>query len=361
MPDGDRMHIGLPVSVTGLIVAAPTLRWAEHPPWIAVLYALTCLIVAAHAVPVHRLPERAWIGLDAVGAVAVGTLFAIQPNPGIGLIVYIASAYAGGRYRQRISIPLAALLGATVAIGLATHDPGQSWLGLTVFFTVWAGIARRTRRERTRALEQLVEQTRLTATSEARSSALAERARIARELHDVLAHTLSGAGMQLELADALLEADRPDDARAAVQRARGAIADGVTEARDAVHALREDTVDLPAALTALAEGEHETAMAEPLDLDDTAARTVLRVAQEAFTNARRYAPGAPVTVRLAAVPDGAELTVTNGPGSATGSHGSGMGLIGMRERAMEIGGTLQAGPDDQGGWTVRLHIPAKEQ
>ncbi|WP_158635073.1 sensor histidine kinase [Tsukamurella asaccharolytica] len=360
MFDGDRMRFGFAASVIGLALAAFTLRWGEDLPLAPILFAVQCLVVASRTLPVARLPERGWIAVEAVGAIAGGVLFALQPNPGTGLVLYISAVYYGVRVPQQVSIPLSALLGGTVALGLGLQRSGDFWIGLTIAITVWAGIARRTRQERTRALEQVVEQTKLTADSEARSSALAERARIARDLHDVLAHTLSGAGMQLELADALLEADKPDDARAAVQRARRAIADGVTEARGAVHALREDTVDLPTALAALADGPDEAVEAEPVELSDAQARAVLRVAQEAITNARRYAAGAPVTARVSPVPDGAELTVVNGRGTATGVAGSGMGLIGMRERAAEAGGTLHAGPTADGGWTVRLHIPTKE-
>ncbi|WP_181873852.1 sensor histidine kinase [Tsukamurella tyrosinosolvens] len=360
MFDGDRMRFGFAASVIGLALAVFTLRWNENLPLTPILYVAQCLVVASRALPATRLPERGWIAVEAVGAVAGGVLFALQPNPGTGVLLYVSAVYFGVRFPQRVSIPLGALLGGTVAVGLGLQRSGDFWIGLTIAISVWAGIARRTRHERTRALEQLVEQTRLAADSEARSSALAERARIARDLHDVLAHTLSGAGMQLELADALLEANRPDDARAAVQRARGAIADGVTEARGAVHALREDTVDLPTTLAALADGSDETVETGPVELTDAQARAVLRVAQEAVTNARRYAAGAPVTVRLFPVPDGAELTVGNGPGTASGVPGSGMGLIGMRERAAEVGGTLYAGPTGDGGWTVRLSIPTKE-
>lgn len=354
------MRFGFAASVIGLGLAAFTVPWGEHLPLAPILYAVVCFVVASRLSPAARLPERAWIGVEAIGAVAGAVLFVLQPNPGTGMLLYVSAVYYGVRFPQRVSIPLAALLGGTVALGLGLQGSGDFWIGFTIAVTVWAGIARRTRHERTRALEQLVEQTTLTAESEARNSALAERARIARDLHDVLAHTLSGAGMQLELADALLEADRPADARAAIQRARGAIADGVTEARGAVHALREDTVDLPEALAALADGPEEAVETHPVDLTDAQARAVLRVAQEAITNARRYAAGAPVTARLFPVPDGAELTVTNGPGAATGVHGSGMGLLGMRERAAEAGGTVHAGPDAGGGWTVRLHIPTKE-
>lgn len=353
------MRIAIVVAIAGVAVAAVTLDFHRSVPWTIVLFAVVVAGVAVRCVPDGGIPLPARVAVEAVSAIAVGVLFGIQPNPAVGVLLYVSTVYAGGEFPVRISVPLAVLAGASVtATALATGpaDFNAFWIGISVIVTVWAGIAGRARRERTQALEQLVEQTRLTADSEARSSALAERARIARDLHDVLAHTLSGAGMQLELADALLEANRPDDARAAVQRARGAIADGVTEARGAVHALREDTVDLPATLAALADGPNESVETEPVDLPDLQARAVLRVAQEAITNARRHAAGAPVVVRLVPVPDGAELTVINGAGAATEVHGSGMGLIGMRERAAEAGGTLHAGPNGDGGWTVRLTL-----
>ncbi|ADG78602.1 sensor histidine kinase [Tsukamurella paurometabola] len=360
MFDGDRMRFGFAASVIGLITAVPTLRWGENSPWTYVLFAITSAVIVQRTLPADRLPLQAAVAVEAIGAVASGALFALQPNPGIGMLLYVSAVYFGARFPQRIAIALAVLLGGTVAAGLGLQRSTDFWIGLSVTVAVWAGIVRRTRRERTQALEQLVEQTQRTAASEARSSALAERARIARDLHDVLAHTLSGAGMQLELADALLEAGRPEDARTAVQRARGAIAGGVTEARDAVHALREDIIDLPAALAALADGENETVSADPVDIDDAAGRAVLRVAQEAFTNARRHAPGAAVTASLSAQPDGVRLTVANGPGrTAEATHGSGMGLIGMRERAAEVDGVLHAGPAADGGWTVTLTVPER--
>lgn len=355
------MRIAITIALVGIVVAAVTLDFHRDPPWTILLFAAVTLAALVRFLPQERLPVPARVAIEAVCAVAVGILFGIQPNAAVGVLLYAGTVYAGGEFPVRASIPLALLAATTVTatsllVGQAEFN--ALWIGISVLVTVWAGIAGRARRERTRALEQLVEQTRLTAESETRSGALAERARIARDLHDVLAHTLSGAGMQLELADALLEAGRPDDARAAVQRARGAIADGVTEARGAVHALREDTVDLPATLAALADGARESVATEPVELTDPQARAVLRVAQEAFTNARRYAPGAPVTARLVRVPDGAELTVVNGPGGpADGVRGSGMGLIGMRERAAEIDGTLHAGPNHDGGWTVRLSVP----
>ncbi|MGC5026749.1 sensor histidine kinase [Tsukamurella sp. DT100] len=360
MLDGLRTRITLVIAVAGVVVAGATLDFHRDSPWTAALFAIAAAGVVVRCLPEDRVPLPARVATEAATVVAAGVLFALQPNGALGVLLYISTVHLGGAFPARISVPLAVLAGASVTATASLTGPtdfNAIWIGVSVTATVWAGIAGRSRRERTRALEQLVEQTKLTAESESRSSALAERARIARDLHDVLAHTLSGAGMQLELADALLEANRPDDARAAVQRARGAIADGVTEARGAVHALREDTVDLPATLAALADGPDETVETEPVELTAAQARAVLRVTQEAITNARRYAAGAPVVVRLSPVPDGAELTVTNGAGTATAVHGSGMGLIGMRERAAEAGGSLHAAPTGDGGWAVRLVLP----
>ncbi|BDD82844.1 two-component sensor histidine kinase [Tsukamurella pulmonis] len=360
MLDGIRTRLTLVIAAVGVVVAGATLDFHRHSPWTAALFALVAAGVAVRWVPEDRLPEPLRIAVDAITAVAAGALFAIEPNAGLGVVLYVSTVHFGAVHPSRIAVPLAVLAGGSVTATAALTgrtDFNAIWIGVSVIATVWAGIAGRSRSERTRALEQLVEQSRLTAESEARSSALAERARIARDLHDVLAHTLSGAGMQLELADALLEADRPGDARAAVQRARGAIANGVTEARGAVHALREDTVDLPTALAALANGPEESVQTRPVDVTDAQSRAVLGVAQEAITNARRYAGGAPVTVRLVPITDGTELTVTNGRGAASGARGSGMGLIGMRERAAEAGGTVHAGPTADGGWRVRLSLP----
>ncbi|WP_019203109.1 sensor histidine kinase [Tsukamurella sp. 1534] len=369
MPDGDAPHddrgpFGVVIAVAGAVLAAVTLDFGGPAPWTAILFGIVCAGLLVRAVPPGRIPLPLLLGSEIPLALATGGLFGLQPNPGLGILLYLFAAYVGGTYPPRLSVPLAVLLGGSVAaVDLLTgpRDPATLWIGVSATATVWAGIAGRARRERTRTLEQLVEQSARTAASEARSSALAERARIARELHDVLAHTLSGAGMQLELADALLEAGRTEDARAAVQRARGAIAGGVTEARDAVHALRGDTVDLPAALAALGEGPRETVDAEPVRLGEAATLAVLRVAQEAFTNARRHAPGAPIRAALRSGPDGAVLTVANGPGRvASPSPGSGMGLIGMRERAAEAHGALRAGPAPDGGWAVTLTVPTEE-
>ena len=103
---------------------------------------------------------------------------------------------------------------------------------------------------------------------------------------------------------------------------------------------------------------------DALQLPPGIALVAYRTAQEALTNARRHAPGAPVDVHLDRQPESLTLTVRNGPGRgpATASPGSGLGLVGMRERAAQIGATVTAGPitegDQAGGWSVVLTLPA---
>lgn len=201
------------------------------------------------------------------------------------------------------------------------------------------------------------------AESEAREAALIERGRIAREIHDVLGHSLSGIALQLGMADALRANGRQEEATAAIRRARALAVDSISETRRAVHALREDTLPLPDTLRRLAEqgGAAFTLTGEMFPVDAEPAHTIVRTAQEALTNAAKYAPGAERTVHLAFTADCLTLTVRNDPATEPPrtdlAGGTGVGLIGMRERAALLGGTLRAEPTPEGGWTVELELP----
>jgi signal transduction histidine kinase len=203
---------------------------------------------------------------------------------------------------------------------------------------------------------------------------LDERARIARELHDVLAHSLGALAVQLDVAQALLvdggDLERVQDR---LQRARGLAVDGLSEARRAVAALRGDIPSLPQLLDGLLQQfRSEGGVAAPLEICGTerflaadAALAALRTAQEALTNARKHAPGATIRVALTYTEAATVLSISDTPapipvGSRTtdlSATGAGYGLPGLRERAEAIGGTLHAGPDGD-GWTIRLSLPA---
>jgi len=195
----------------------------------------------------------------------------------------------------------------------------------------------------------------------AEQAALAERARIAREIHDVLAHTLAALTVQLETADALLEGGRAEQARELVVRAGQLAREGMAETRRAIGALRGEALPLPDLLAVLSSGYPTatlTVIGEPRDLDADTGLALYRAAQEALTNVRKHAPGAPVELHLSYRPDDVELAVVNGPGSngVLAGAGGGYGLTGLRERAQLAGGEFSAGPRD-GGWRVGVRIP----
>jgi signal transduction histidine kinase len=228
------------------------------------------------------------------------------------------------------------------------------------------GASRRQYQDRaTQAEALLIERMRADAERD-RAAALAERNRVGREVHDVLAHSLGALSVQLEAADALLETDGPhEQARELVQRARRLAVDGLAEARKAVHALRDAPVVLSEQLAALAatDSAELSIVGAERRLSPDAELALYRAGQEALTNARKHAPGAMVTLRLTYESGATVLTIVNGaspkgnaPGPLSGT-GAGAGLRGMRERIEMLGGDISAGPDAS-GWIVRAAVPA---
>jgi signal transduction histidine kinase len=213
--------------------------------------------------------------------------------------------------------------------------------------------------------------------AETHAAALAERARIARDIHDVLAHSLAAVSVNLQAAEGLLAsdtlpADNPElvKAKECIDRAGTLTREGLATARRAILALREDAAPLPDQLASLAAQHHAagdaavefTVTGEPRTLSEQAAEVAFRVAQEGLTNARKHAPGQPVTLGLEFEPGQVTLSVANplppvpdqGPLAATGA---GAGLTGLRERAALAGGAFEAGPAG-GTWRIDLTIPA---
>lgn len=222
------------------------------------------------------------------------------------------------------------------------------------FVFMWTYSVRRAREQQQRARDAQLETARVE-----------ERARLAREMHDVLAHSLSALTVQLDLATALLKRDPSDpQALATVERAHSLARQGLDEARRAVGALRGDAVPGPDQLPSLAEQfEADTGVDVEVDL---AALPVLsseervaiyRVAQEALTNVRKHAAAQRVVLRVASDDGGVALTVENDGGAKASVHSGGFGLTGMRERAELLGGRLEAGPTAE-GYRVRLWLPA---
>jgi len=195
---------------------------------------------------------------------------------------------------------------------------------------------------------------------------LGERARIAREIHDILAHTLGSLFVRLDAAEALLcEGGDADRGRHLVGEARRLAAEGLEETRQAIAAIR-GPVALPEALVALTKGDARVSQrvsGRPRQLRPDAGLALYRTAQEALANARKHAPGASVAMTLAFEDQAAVLRVTNPTQGSAGRRpstlaatGGGYGLCGLKERAELLGGTLSAGPTGD-GWVVELRLP----
>ncbi|MGW4597791.1 sensor histidine kinase [Streptomyces sp. NPDC004457] len=260
-------------------------------------------------------------------------------------------------------------LGAAVpvaSVALASYSAFNNDVWLTTAATVagmaLAGYVLRLDAEARGSAQRLLAQERAARAAEAESAALAERARIAREIHDVLAHSLSAQLVHLEAARLLIEggADR-ERILERVVAARGMARDGLAETRQALSALRGELTpleDFLAELVSTAEGAQVTVTGERRPLPAEASQAVRRVAQEALTNVRKHAQGAKVTVRLDYSEHEVRLDVRDSGGEAGELNGSGggYGLLGMRERAELLGGSLDAGPGEE-GFVVTLKVP----
>ena len=207
--------------------------------------------------------------------------------------------------------------------------------------------------------------------AQAQAAAAAERGRIAADLHDVLAHALSAAAIQLQAARLLADREQVNlDLGGAIDRASELVADGLVNAREAVAALRGEQPVTLADLEALVEGlRRDMNLGITLNVEGTVrelpAQTGLalyRAVQEAVTNATRYAPGATVGITLCYKPGLTMLRVQNteptervaAPGLS--GVGGGHGLVGLRERVEHAGGNLQSGPAGS-GWKVEVTVP----
>ncbi|MFI0719615.1 sensor histidine kinase [Streptomyces sp. NPDC021224] len=267
---------------------------------------------------------------------------------------------------QRLPLAAAAPLAgaALVDFVLIGGSDGRPAALLTVLGLCLLGYTARLDAEARGKTQRLLAQERAARRAEAETAALAERARIAREIHDVLAHSLSAQTVHLEATRLLIErgAER-DVVLERVVAARRMAREGLAETRQALSALRGDMSPVEEFLRELVSsgGARLEVRGESRGLPAEAGLAVRRVAQEAMTNVRKHAPGARVELRLEYRPAevelefrdfGARVPVDN----SLGASGSGYGLVGMRERAELLGGALDAGPAEE-GFVVRLRVP----
>jgi signal transduction histidine kinase len=361
------------------LVAVVVVTFTVHPRpghgrGLIVLGGLVLLLVGAAVARPHWRGRRAATAcsnsrrtIAALLAVTAGavTLGLVQPH-GIWLagpyFVAIVAAITLDRRTGAVML-LVGIMPFTIG-ALIKHQPGTA-LSASVGVAPWYLILRLMRLlgERNRALEA-------SRAAEASAAITAERGRIAREMHDVLAHSLSALALQLETTR-LLARDRnadPDVARA-IDQAHSLAASGLDDARRAIAAARGDELPGPERLEALAGAFGDQSglpvaievHGEPRELAPDARLAVYRTAQEALTNVRRHAAAERVRVSLDYLPDSTVLVVEDHGAEGTpppvAPVASGYGLTGMRERAKLLGGELMASPTAN-GFRVELRLPA---
>ncbi|WP_433378884.1 sensor histidine kinase [Actinoplanes sp. CA-142083] len=317
-------------------------------------------------------PER-WVRVRTalyLGMIAGGSLAGVTTD----VIAFVPAAVALLALAGAPVIPLrlvgAATAGSLVLVGVGLLiEPAErgAVFGVVSLLCVcgFGGLSRRQYRMSEQQSRALLEERLAVEQERAQVAALTERSRIARDLHDVLAHSLGGLVIQLEAVDALLESGQADQARDRVQAARKLAVSGLNEAKQAVTALREPDEPLSAVVATLAEAHRALGgqIAVRGDADrgtlDAASRTAVRRAvQELLTNARRHAPGAATTLDLDW--DDTMLTITATTPTvhdAGASPGGGHGLAGMRERVTEAGGTMTV--RDGPSFEVVLRLPGR--
>jgi signal transduction histidine kinase len=337
------------------------------PTWARIIAA------ACFSVPlVWRRRAPVTVLLVVLATLAVAGLAGDEPESGaMPFPSLLVAGFSCALYARSERVAIATSVGPAVGVLLAvaldyfTGSPGPADYAILLFLSAgaWAGgwLVRR------RAAQ--LEQARAEAPELAREAVAAERARVARELHDVVAHSVSIIAVQAGAAEALLDRDT-EAARPHLVTVRRTAHDALVELRRLVGVLREDEptyVPQPGLerLRELVDDARGAGLAVELVEDGERPQVPLgvdlaayRIVQEGLTNARRHAHGAPATVVVRYADTALELEVSNGPGGrANGTAGTGHGIIGMRERARLYGGTLDAGPRPDGGFRVRATLP----
>ncbi|MFF4526097.1 sensor histidine kinase [Streptomyces bluensis] len=328
-------------------------------------------------------PLQAWyviFAADVAGALALLTVDLkeghVWPFPAMEIVGYVGLCIALGLRESRRTLLMVWLATAGANVGLMFVTPDGTSAG-NALLTILSGVAlvlAGALRERYEAQRRLDEQETISEAERGRRTLLEERARIARELHDVVAHHMSVITVQSDTAAYRLEKLPPD-----VQEEFTSIAatarESLGEMRRLLGVLRNEEANGELApqpgLTRIGQLVEATARAgipvkfTPCDADvpEAVGLSAYRIVQEALANVVRHAPGAPTEVSVSVSEDGQRLTVlvVNGPPSEPPAApleqgGTGHGLVGMRERVRIIGGSLDAGPLRDGGFRVAAQL-----
>jgi signal transduction histidine kinase len=389
---GDRQRQALrPLGVVFLAVVltagaqahpAPALHGAGLAVTLLLLIYAAAVLTAISVGWARRGPAAQAAIVALIGGCGVA-LAVLQPHGPVEIAASLGVWIAAVRLSAVPAAVAAGVITAALALaaGLTEQPAAQSAVTaalVCLLLAVTGQFIRRGRESQDRT-ELLLAQLQDAREAEAAAAALAERSRIAGELHDVLAHSLSGLAIQLQGARKLAGREAVSEPlRAAIDRSAELTKAGLADARQAVSALRGEQLPTLAQLGALVEDfRRDTGADAALRVDGTsrplsaeASLALFRGAQEALTNIARYAPGATTAVTVSYQANRTVVTIEDrvcSPGADPGQApaprpglladaGGGHGLTAMRERAERAGGTARAGPT-AGGWLVELEVP----
>jgi signal transduction histidine kinase len=374
-----RRHPFLVDSVLAAVLALATLGQMIRSPWPQV--PVTILMVVAVTIR-RRVPASAFAITVVAGLWQLATTAASAADLAVLVMLYTVAAYRP----RRLSVPALGICMFGVAVGYAVWSAPQNspshrlimdllvgvvfFGGITVL--VWVlGDSMRYRRGYYAALEDRAARLEAERDAQAKIAAAAERARIARELHDVIAHHVSVMVVQADGAGYALHSD-PATAETALKAISSTGRQALTEMRRLLGVLRTtgDQAGLApvpglSELRELLDQARSAGLAvtytlsgTPRELPDGAELAAYRVVQESLTNTRKHAGlAASAAVTLRYEPDGLTVEVTDDGMASPAGEPAGHGLAGMRERIEMYGGTVQAGPQPGGGFRVLAKLP----
>ncbi|MGN5237674.1 sensor histidine kinase [Rhodococcus sp. SJ-3] len=318
---------------------------------------------------------RPWAGWSLSFAATLGATVVVGDGLWVDAMInshFVVLAAAGVRISPRSAVAMwCALAAATVALAVMGSAAGEAveTLVLAAVVLVAAGAIRAAvHARRTLAVERDAAEH-----DRERAAVLSERARIARELHDVVAHHMSVVAIQAQAARYRVT-DPPPELTAGLDAIHSSATEALTEMRRILGVLRSGSdemtpsprlADLPRLLDGVRDGGVDVRDQVVGDLRELPAGVELsayRIVQEAVSNAVRHAPGATIDVCLAYGSDGLRLRIHNGPAREPVRvvSGAGQGMIGMRERVAALGGRLETGPEPEGGFVVETVLPIAE-
>ncbi len=374
-----RLFAGLPRADVALAVGLFALTEAFVVTGTLMSGGVTPLSVASAAALTLPLAwrRRAPLASAAIvaGAIAVDDLVAGWDNAVISFPFSIIAAYSAGAHaRQRHAVAaLAALAVANLvdALGAPGDRTGDLALGLVVFSLVpWlVGQALRRERARTAELQELATQLAAEREQRTREAVSAERGRIARELHDIVGHAISLIAVQADAASRLLHRD-PSRAREPLETIQTTSRGALAEMRQLVGLLRDGDEEPPLEphpgvdnLERLVEDARRAGVRVTLELTGdrvplpaTLDLAAYRIVQEGLTNVRKHAGSVRTSVTIHYGGSHLDVEVRNGGDTAVTS-GRGHGLIGIHERVTLLGGDLESGPAESGGFVLHARLP----